>query len=206
VRPPGEPRRPPEPDLLLIAPLRLEVSALRSAGPRALVARSGMGPARARRFGARARRLPGRAVAIAGFGGALTQIAPGELLVAEGLIGEGDSLVLPEGQRVAANLRAAGLRVHLGAIVTTSRLVGRRGRRRLARTGARGVDMESLWLANASEGRPLAVVRAVVDAPGRELYRPLMTVTGALHPRRALARAGPVLVQWAAEAATRSTS
>jgi 4-hydroxy-3-methylbut-2-enyl diphosphate reductase len=189
-----------EPDLLLIAPLRLEASALRAAGPGAVVARSGIGPRRSRRFAARARVLPGRAVAIAGFGGALEPLAPGALVVGDELRGEGGPLPLPEAEPAAAALRAAGLEVHVGPIASTSRLVGRRGRELLAADGALAVDMESLWLAAAGGERPLAVVRAIVDGPGRELYRPVATVAAGLSARRALARAAPALLAWAAEA------
>ncbi|PZR66329.1 MAG: 4-hydroxy-3-methylbut-2-enyl diphosphate reductase, partial [Solirubrobacterales bacterium] len=50
----------------------------------------------------------------------------------------------------------------------------------------------------AAGERPLAVLRAVVDAPGRELTRPLATVAGGLHAYRALRAATPVLGEWGA--------
>ena len=55
-----------------------------------------------------------------------------------------------------------------------ARSVDRRPRRpgraaSVAGRGALAVDMESAWLAAAADGRPLAVVRVVVETPGREL-------------------------------------
>ena len=56
-------------------------------------------------------------------------------------------------------LRRAGLRVHIGPIVSGPRIVFGPERERLAATGAVAVDMESAWLARgvpAARGRPCA--------------------------------------------------
>jgi 4-hydroxy-3-methylbut-2-enyl diphosphate reductase len=100
---------------------------------------------------------------------------------------------------VAAELRRRGLRVHVGPLVSTARLVrGSAERERLAQSGAIAVDMESAWLAEAAGDRPLAVVRAVVDTPDRELRRALHTVSGALRAGRALRAAAPAVRAWSA--------
>src|SRR5207247_4282133 len=78
------------------------------------------------------------------------------------------------------------------------------GRAGLAATGAIGGDMESAWLAEAAEGRPLGVLRAIVDTVDREVRRPLKTATGALDAYRALRRAAPALASWAAAAGPRT--
>src|SRR5204862_125250 len=70
-------------------------------------------------------------------------------------------------------------------------------REELRRAGAIAVDMESAWLAAAAGARPLAVVRVVVDTPGRELRRPLATARGGLRALRTLRRAVPALQTWA---------
>src|ERR1700760_2031597 len=57
--------------------------------------------------------------------------------------------------------------------------------------------MESAALAAAARGRPLAVIRAVSDTPGRPLLHPSL-VSGGLAALRALRAAGPVLDRWAA--------
>jgi 4-hydroxy-3-methylbut-2-enyl diphosphate reductase len=74
-----------------------------------------------------------------------------------------------------------------------------RARAALAATGAVAVDMESAWLAAAAADpdRPLAVVRAVLDGPGRELADPRPAL-------RALRAAAPVLAEWAAATGPRT--
>jgi 4-hydroxy-3-methylbut-2-enyl diphosphate reductase len=74
----------------------------------------------------------------------------------------------------------------------------------LAHTGAIAVDMESAWLASASDGRPLAVLRTVVDVAGRDLLaHPLATAKGGMKAYRALSRAAPALESWAAAVGSR---
>ncbi len=67
----------------------------------------------------------------------------------------------------------------------------------LAGEGALAVDMESAWLARAAGERPFAVLRVVLDAPAREIHRPLATLAGGLAAWRALRRAAPALALWA---------
>jgi 4-hydroxy-3-methylbut-2-enyl diphosphate reductase len=93
-------------------------------------------------------------------------------------------------------LRRAGLRVHTGPIVSVPRVARGAEREQLAATGAVAVDMESAWLARGATGRPWAVVRTIVDTPGRELHRPVATAAGALRAYRTLRRVGAVLAEW----------
>ena len=58
--------------------------------------------------------------------------------------------------------------------------------------------MESAWLAAAADGRPLAVVRAVVDTPAGELGRPLKLVNATGRAYWGLRQAAAVLSEWAA--------
>src|SRR6185503_16141630 len=56
----------------------------------------------------------------------------------------------------------------------------------------------------AANGHPLAILRTVVDAPGRELAaHPLATAVGGLRAYRALTRAAPALEAWAKAAGPR---
>jgi 4-hydroxy-3-methylbut-2-enyl diphosphate reductase len=73
----------------------------------------------------------------------------------------------------------------------------------LRRAGAIAVDMESAWLAEGASDRPFAVVRVVVDTPGRELRRPLATARGGVRALRTLRRAMPALRRWAGAAGPR---
>jgi 4-hydroxy-3-methylbut-2-enyl diphosphate reductase len=61
------------------------------------------------------------------------------------------------------------------------------------------VDMESAWLAAAAAGRPLAVLRVVVETAGRRLVDPRTLVAGT-HALVNLRRAGDALDEWAAAA------
>jgi 4-hydroxy-3-methylbut-2-enyl diphosphate reductase len=99
---------------------------------------------------------------------------------------------------LAGALRRAGLRVHTGPVVTVSGVVNSPARRRrLAATGAVAVDNESALLASADGCT--AVVRAVVDTPGRPLLRPGTPARG-VAALAALRRAAPTIEAWASAA------
>ncbi|MFP5347190.1 MAG: 4-hydroxy-3-methylbut-2-enyl diphosphate reductase, partial [Actinomycetes bacterium] len=100
---------------------------------------------------------------------------------------------------LAASLHAIGLPARVGAVLTSPRVVRGDARRRLAASGALAVDMETYRLAAAAPGRPLAVVRAVVDTPSEPLARP-GTVRRGLAALRTLRRAVPALEEWATSA------
>jgi 4-hydroxy-3-methylbut-2-enyl diphosphate reductase len=193
----------PSAPLLALAPLRIEAAAVRAGAPGARVERTGMGARRARRaaaaFGGAG--IDGAAaVAIAGFGGALDpSLEPGELVVAtEVRSPSGVVIACPGAELLAGLLRRRGLRARSGPIASTRRPVtGAAAREELRATGAIAVDMESAWLAPVAGERPLAVVRAVVDGPGRELLDPRATIAGALRARRALREAARALEAWA---------
>ncbi len=118
----------------------------------------------------------------------------------------------PGAELIAGALRRAGLRVHVGALACTTELVrGSAERERLRAQGVLAVDMESIWLVGAARPgagagggeRPFAVVRAVVDVPGRELRHLPATVTGALAAARSLRRCVAPLAGWARAVAPR---
>jgi 4-hydroxy-3-methylbut-2-enyl diphosphate reductase len=199
------------PRLLVLAPLRLEALALGPSGkvgPAALaVERVGMGLAKAE---ASARRLsatttPPAAVVVAGLGGALAPgLGPGDVVVADRLVdADGNEVArLASGPLLAGELRRQGLRACVGTVMSTDHIVTGNQRATLAALGADVVDMESTALAKADWGAPLAVLRAVSDSPGVELFSPAGAL-GALKGLRSLRRARRVLADWAAAAGPR---
>jgi 4-hydroxy-3-methylbut-2-enyl diphosphate reductase len=185
--------------LLVYAPLRAEVAALPpSLRRRGRVIRSGMGPERARIAAARGLAVDAHGVALVGVCAATRPgLEAGDVLVASELRRpDGTTTVLSGSRLLAGALRRAGLRAEVGPLASAERLAGPSERRYLGETGAWGVDMESAWLADGADGRPLAVVRTVVETTGRELVDPRTVLSGA-RALRSLRRAGSVLERWA---------
>ena len=192
------------PDLLVLAPLRIEAAAVRrglATTGRAgwSVRRTGMGPRRSRAaataLGLAAR--PEVPVAVAGFCGALDpRLRVGDVVVASRLDGPTGSRTCPGTEPLLGSLRRRGLAPRHAAVATVSRPVVGRRRAAAAEGGAVAVDMESVWLAQDPDGHPFAVLRVVLDAPGAELLRPALPA--ALRTAgRALAEAAPALLDWA---------
>ena len=186
---------------ILAAPLAIEAWALRGGARDADVLRIGMGPRRAARALETLRARRPTAVAVAGVCGALdASLVPGDVLVAEALLG-------PDGERIAldaapllAALARHGIEARAGAIACVERLFGGPSRASLAARGACAVEMESFWLAPLARTCPFAVLRVVSDGPGHELLRPAILWNGVRALRR-LRSAAPALRAWAAAAA-----
>jgi 4-hydroxy-3-methylbut-2-enyl diphosphate reductase len=159
---------------VVLAPLRVEAWALRAT-------RTGMG---GRDAGA-----AGRAVVIGGLCGAVDEtLRAGDLIVASEVRGDGPA--------IACDTSLAGrLGARVGPIVSLDHVAGPAERAALRASGVLAVDMESYWLAQSAAGRPVAVVRAVVDRAGRRLLDPRTPASG-IAALRALRRAAPVLRQW----------
>ena len=181
-------------ELLVFAPLRIEAAVL----PKRegwTVLRTGMGRHRARIAAARGLAVEARAVAVVGVCAAVSpDLRAGDVVCASELRVEGAApLPAPGAERVAAALRQRGLRAHVGPILSTDRIADADERRGLRGAGILAVDMESAWLAAAADGRPLAVVRVVVETADRNLLdvrtpaagiralRNLRRAAGALH-------------------------
>ncbi|MFI0462606.1 hypothetical protein ACH347_00840 [Saccharopolyspora sp. 5N102] len=158
--------------LLICAPLGLEAQALRAALGRDAVRRTGCGPRRSARAAAALAGADFDVLVVAGLaGGVAAEVRSGDVIVADELRGRGGT-VRCSAASLAAHLRRAGFPVHCGPIVTADHLVHGARRGELARTGALAVDMESAVLAQAAGGRPLGVVRVVVDTARQPLLRP----------------------------------
>ncbi len=182
-------------ELTVLAPLSVEARAVRAGASWARVHQIGMGPRRAARSAHVAERGP---VLIAGFCGALDpELEPGDIVLASELRGPTGTTRCPDPAILAGVLRRGGLRVRVGPIASSQRLVIRERRRALQRTGALAVDMESAWLASATPAQPLVTLRVVVDTHRRELHRPLRTVAGAAVAYRTLRRACALTENWA---------
>jgi 4-hydroxy-3-methylbut-2-en-1-yl diphosphate reductase len=151
------------------------------------------------------RRGPADAVAVVGLGGALQgDLTPGDVVVADRLIDTTgcERARLASAPLLAAELRRAGLRARTGTVVSADHIVTGDERAELAKLGAHVVDMESTAIAAAPWGAPLAVVRAISDTPGQELF----SAAGGLGVVRALwslRSARPALANWAAAAGPR---
>ncbi len=183
--------------LTILAPLSVEARAVRAGAPWARVHRVGMGPRRAAR-GADVGVGGDGAVLIAGFGGALDpELEPGDVVLASELRGPTGTTPCPDPSILAGVLRRGGLRVRVGPIASSRRVVVRARRRALQRTGALAVDMESAWLARATPAQPLVALRVILDTHRRELKRPLRTAVGAAVAYRTLRRACALAEDWA---------
>ena len=186
--------------LVAVTPLRIERRAIRAGTRDARIVVGGYGAARSVRTADELARstMPDDPIAVLGFGGALDgALAPGELLVADEVRGPDGAMPLASAPLIAHALRRAGLVAKVGPLLSTPRLVRGRARAAARDTGAVAVDMESAWLVSGLAGRPLAVVRAIVDGPELSLGSPAM-LTGGVRAYRALRRAAPVLEEWAA--------
>jgi 4-hydroxy-3-methylbut-2-enyl diphosphate reductase len=182
--------------LAVLTPMGIEARAVRSGAPWARVEKFGIGPQRAGRAASLVSDHDG-AVVIAGFAGALDErLEPGDIVLASELRGGDGTALCGDPSILAGVLRRAGLRVYIGPIVSSPRLVHGARRRELAATGALAVDMESAWLAEA-HGRPIVTLRAISDSQDQEIYRPIRVASGVRAAFRSLRRASALLGEWA---------
>jgi 4-hydroxy-3-methylbut-2-enyl diphosphate reductase len=195
---PQEGAEAPSDEVVVLAPLALEARAIRAGAPWADVRRIGMGPRRAARSARLGVASGNRPILIAGFCGALDPtLEPGDIVLATELRGPTGTSACDDPTILAGVLRRGGLRVHLGPIASSQRLVVGERRRTLARSGALAVDMESAWLVPAARRRPLVTLRVVLDTGRHELLRPLQTLSGTATAYRALRRACSLVEEWA---------
>jgi 4-hydroxy-3-methylbut-2-en-1-yl diphosphate reductase len=197
----------PSSGLLVAAPLAWEAAALRrrlSGASDVAVVRTGMGFTHSAESAQRIASRRPAAFAVAGLaGGLVAGQQPGDVVVATEVRSGTATVPCPSAPLLVTALRAAGLRVHLGPVLSLDHVVREAERAELAESGALAVDMESFPLAAAAGDAPFVVLRVVVDAPGRPLLHP-GTVTGGVRALGALAKLGPVLRDWAALAGERA--
>ncbi|WP_372343961.1 1-hydroxy-2-methyl-2-butenyl 4-diphosphate reductase [Streptomyces sp. KL116D] len=206
---PAGPRPPETAPLLVACALGIEHFALRTgsrAGARTPVTllRTGMGPRAAERAMTRAlgdAALSDAAVLATGFcAGLAPGMHPGDLVVAEETRDAHGSTPCAGTELLVKELVKAvpGRTVHTGPLTGSDHVVRGHERGDLLATGAIAVDMESaatLRTAAAQEGRPVAAVRVVVDAPEHELVR-IGTFRGGLSAFRVLRAVLPAFFEW----------
>jgi 4-hydroxy-3-methylbut-2-enyl diphosphate reductase len=185
-------------DLLVLAPMAIEVRAIRAGAPWSRVEKIGMGPRRARAAARLTHHPEQRSALIAGVCGALDPgLEPGDVVLASELRTAVKTLPCPDPTILAGVLRRGGLRVHVGPIVSSTGLVFGERRRELALAGALAVDMESAWLADDARAQPLTTLRVVLDTPRYEFHHPARAAIAARRAFRALREASSLLEAWA---------
>ncbi|HSY14981.1 MAG TPA: 4-hydroxy-3-methylbut-2-enyl diphosphate reductase [Jatrophihabitantaceae bacterium] len=192
--------------LLVVTALRSELMALHGQVGGARLERCGMGLDRVRSWVPRLAELAPDAVAVCGVAGGLSpDLQAGDVIVATEVRDRYGRAMVRAAAPLAAELRARGLRVHVGPMVSTEHIVSGGKRAELARTGALAVDMESSLIVRAlhERGIPVAVVRVIVDTVHAPLER-LSTVTAGARALRTLRRVGPSLANWAELAGPRT--
>ena len=151
---------------VVATPLAIERRALAGPGdarvPTAEVVTTGAGPRRSREA---ARRLAGRPVLVAGVAGALVDgVRPGDLVVADEVRRPGSRPVRPaSAPLLAAALRAAGLRVHVGPVVSADHVVTGAERAALARPAA-ACEEGFILTSGGSDGPSLATPSSAATA------------------------------------------
>jgi 4-hydroxy-3-methylbut-2-enyl diphosphate reductase len=194
--------------LLIAAPLRLEAAIVKSGARGAAVGRTGMGEERVV-AAKRALRDHPAAVVMMGFCGGLEESsAPGDVVVAETLIGPDEwiesgfatrratPIECPAAEALAGLFAGRGLKVRRGGIASVYRPAIDAERAELREKGAIAVDMESAFFARALGERMVGVVRVVVDTPTRELWNLPATVAGGLRAALVLRRAAAAVGGW----------
>lgn len=182
--------------LLVCAPLGIEARALRATLGPGPVVRTGFGPARSAKSAAELGRREFSALVVAGLaGGVGADLHPGDVVAASEVRGRRTvpCSLLPG---LWQELLRAGLPVRRGPVATVDHVVRGRQRDEHRRAGALAVDMESAELAAIARGRPLAVLRVVVDTA----EQPLLSVGTPLRALRALSTLrtiGTCLRRWA---------
>ena len=197
--------RRPVPDwLLALTPLAIEAWAMRRGLPGVTVLKTGLGREKSIAARAMVDRIDPEVLVIAGFCGALDpSLRPGDVVVASRVGGPDGSCLTLESESLLLALRGDGIMATSGLVISSEHLVRGVERKALYRAGGMAVDMESAWLARAARSRPLAVVRVVVDTPGRELFNPIKTIVGGVKGLRTLTRIGPALRDWASHQRSR---
>ncbi|TCJ34237.1 4-hydroxy-3-methylbut-2-enyl diphosphate reductase [Parafrankia sp. BMG5.11] len=191
---------PRTPRLVVAAPLRLEGFAIGRADlpPGTVIVRTGMGPDKAHRANRVVRDARPDAVAVVGLAGGLTvETKPGDVVVAsEVRLADGTVTgTCPTAPLLAGELRRAGLRVHVGPVVSVAQVAVGSARAELAATGAIAVDMESAALAPGAGTRPFAVIRVIVDTPDQPLGR-IDLVRRGVAGLRTINQLGPAIRAW----------
>jgi 4-hydroxy-3-methylbut-2-en-1-yl diphosphate reductase len=182
-----------------VTALRSEYLALTGRVDGARLYRCGMGPSRVQGWLPALADFGSGALVVAGVAGGLScELRAGDVVVASEVRDDKGRTVLRAAAPLAAELRAMGMRVHVGPIVSTDRIVSGAQRDKLAATGALAVDMESAAIVREVAHRDVrvAVVRVIVDTAHMPLAR-VATVAAGTRALAVLRRTGPAFRRWA---------
>ena len=160
--------------------------------------RTGVGPVRSRQATRRLREDPADLLVVAGLWRAVDpNLASGRRGRRLGAA-QASALHLSPSRRsaCAAPSRCRGSERSSGSILSVDHVVRGLEREAVFAEGAVAVDMESAWLAEAANGRPLGVVRVVLDAPTAEIH-PLSMLKNGWRALAALRRLAPAFEIWA---------
>ena len=183
--------------LTVMAPLRFEARSIRRGAPGVRVVRTGVGPVRSRRAIRGLREDPAELLVVAGLCGAVDpSLAVGDVVVASELRRLGAPPLSVETECMGRALELQGVRAQMGCLLSVDHVVRGLERQSLFAEGAAAVDMESAWLAEAAEGRPLGVVRVVLDTPTAEIH-PLSILQNGWRALASLRRLAPAFEVWA---------
>jgi 4-hydroxy-3-methylbut-2-enyl diphosphate reductase len=188
----------------VFTPMLAERAAVGRVLPGAVVIRTGMGVTRAARAVARTGIGKGPVAVLGVAGGIAPHVLAGDVVVASEIRGDVGTFPCPSAPLLAALLRRAGFRVHVGPLVTISGskpTTTAEQRQQLEDAGAIAVDMETapIAAAAAASGAPLAAVRVVTDTAAAPLWHPGIIKRGFV-ALRTVRRLAPLLQQWASAA------
>jgi 4-hydroxy-3-methylbut-2-en-1-yl diphosphate reductase len=191
----------------VVTALRSEYLALAGQVGDARLERCGMGPAKVAEWLPSLSGFDRGALVVAGVAGGLSyELRAGDVVVASEVRDPHGRTLLRAAAPLAAELRAMGLRVHVGPIVSADHIVSSAAEReKLAATGALAVDMESAAIVRELGKRDVcvAVVRVIVDTAHTPLAR-LSTVPAGIRALHVLRRTGPAFQTWAELAGPRT--
>jgi 4-hydroxy-3-methylbut-2-enyl diphosphate reductase len=183
--------------LMVMAPLFFEARSIRGGAPGIRLVRTGMGPVRSRRAAERLRNDPAELLVVAGLCGAVDpSLTVGDVVVASELRRFGAPSYPTESECMCRALEMRGVEVRIGRLLSTDHVVRGSEREALYAEGVTAVDMESAWLAEATTGRPLSVVRVVLDTPAAEIH-PLSILQNGWRALASLRRLAPAFEVWA---------
>jgi len=189
-------------ELTVCTPLRIERAAVRPALRGVRLVRIGLGPSRAARRSAPEADRTGPLAVLGVAGGVAAHVRPGDVVVADEVRGPDGTIRCPSAPLLAGGLRRAGLRVHVGPLLSLPPTAAPADLSALAGTDVLAVDQETAAVAAVAGTRPFAAVRVVTDTAGAPLLRPGIVGRG-VRALRTLAVVAPVLREWAAAAGPR---
>jgi 4-hydroxy-3-methylbut-2-enyl diphosphate reductase len=184
--------------LLVLAPMKSELRALRKGLGAESVVRTGMGREKSLAAVERLSSSEFDMLVVAGVCGSLDPtFRVGDVLIPTSVsASDVEPTACYVDESLIGALTSAGLTVRTGTLVSHAKLnSNKKATEQHKETGATAVDMESAWLAKAAGDRPVIVLRVASDGPEQPLFHPGIVIWGPRALRR-LAKVGRVLGSW----------